>query len=126
MNINNRKLIILLVLGLVFLLPVIPLLSACEPETKVTFVNKQNQEISIFVAHVRNDGSNDGLTPYGTVSALTSKTIYITFLGGDWVNRIEIRNTEGKILFSKDYKMDDLDKINWTIRSNCKLFRIKR
>jgi hypothetical protein len=90
-------------------------LSACEPEAKVTFINQQSQDIKIFVANVHENGSIGKLTEYGTISAHTSKTIYITFLGTEWINRIEIHNQNGNIIFSHDYKVAELENINWKI-----------
>ncbi len=88
---------------------------SCEPETKVTFQNQRNEDLDVFVASVRRDGSIDGFVDYGTIPSQTTKTIYITFLGDEWVNRIEIRDTLGKVVFSHDYNRPDLEKIGWKI-----------
>jgi hypothetical protein len=88
---------------------------ACEPATKITFENQHDSDVKILVAHVRDNGSNDELTEYGIVSTKATKTIYITFLGSDWVNRIQVQDMSGKILYSGDDKMADLEKIGWKI-----------
>jgi hypothetical protein len=88
---------------------------ACEPEAKITFINQQDGEINIQATHVREDGTIDGFSPKGVVSARTEKTIYITFLGNKWVNRIKVVNSAGEIVFSHDYTMSDLEKIAWKI-----------
>jgi hypothetical protein len=87
----------------------------CEPSLKVTFDNKTNQEVKIFEAHVRDDGSVDGFVEQGTISPNSTKTIRITFLGDKWVNRIQIRDTPGNIIFTHDYTMPDLEKADWKI-----------
>ncbi len=88
---------------------------ACEPGGEVTFQNQRNEDIKVFVTHVREDGSTDGFTDRGAIPARNSKTISITFLGDEWVNRLEIRDTHGTVISSHDYKMGDLDKIGWKI-----------
>jgi hypothetical protein len=102
---------------IVFLLVIIILFSvvACEPETKTTFDNQQSNDITIFVAHVRENGTTDGLTDYGKILANTVKTFYITFIYENWVNRIVVKDSTGNIIFSHDYTRADLKKIGWKI-----------
>jgi hypothetical protein len=104
-----------LILKLNVLLILVLVMSACEPETKITFENKYNQEVKVLVAHVRDNGTIDELTEYGIIDANSKKTIHITFLGSEWVNRIEAADLSGKVIFSHDYNIDDLEKINWKI-----------
>jgi hypothetical protein len=99
---------------LVFILLLI-CLNACEPPVKVTFENQRNQDIKLLVANVEDNHLISEFSNYGIISANTSKTIYITFLGPNWVNRIEIVDITGKVVFSHDYKMEDLEKIGWKI-----------
>ncbi len=113
MHVRMRKLYV--VLGFVVFLAVVPFIISCEPETKVTFQNQRNEDIKLFVANVRNDGSTDGFADYGTIPAQTTKTIYITFIGDAWVNRIEIRDTLGKVILSHDYNRPSLEKVGWKI-----------
>ena len=88
---------------------------ACEPETYITFQNQQSQDIRISVAHVRDDGTIDGFVDYATIPAKTTKTMTITFLGDEWVNRIKAVDPSGNEVFVHDHTRKDLDKINWTI-----------
>jgi hypothetical protein len=90
-------------------------MTSCEPAPKVIFDNQLNQEVRIFTTHVRDDGTIDGFVELGTVPAHSTKTINITFLGDEWVNRIEVRDTLGNVTLSHDYKMGDLEKIRWKI-----------
>jgi hypothetical protein len=39
----------------------------------------------------------------------------MTFLGNEWTDRIEAIEPSGKVVFSHDYKMSDLEKIGWKI-----------
>jgi hypothetical protein len=88
---------------------------ACEPETKIEFDNQRNQDITLFIAHVREDRTTDGLTNYGTILAETVKTIHITFLGDEWVNRFVIKDSNENIISSHDYSRYDLKRVNWKI-----------
>ena len=88
---------------------------ACEPEVKVTFQNQRNEDIKLFVAHVRDDGSIDGFVDGGMIPAQTTKTIHIIFIGDEWVKRFELRTTGGLVISSHDYRMGDLEKIGWKI-----------
>jgi len=103
------------------LIPILPAMLtgvsglACEPGGFLQIQNMQNQEVTIFFASVRTDGTIDGLTKQVVISANTTKIISITFLGGEWVNRIEAHDPTGKVVFSHDYKMADLEKIDWKI-----------
>lgn len=89
--------------------------AGCEPEAKITFDNQRSHQVVVRVAHVRVDGTTDELTERGIIPANTTKTLYITFLGKQWVNRIQAMDPSGKVLLSLDYKLEDLEKINWKI-----------
>ena len=102
----------LLFLTMLFLAAAVP---ACEPAPEISFDNQQNHEIRIFIAHVRDDGNIDKFVELGTVPVHATQTFSITFLGDEWVNRIEIRDTLGNVVLSHDYKMADLEKIGWKI-----------
>ncbi|MBI2851985.1 MAG: hypothetical protein HYX84_02610 [Chloroflexi bacterium] len=88
---------------------------ACEPLTVVTFQNQRNEDVKLFVATVLADGSIDAFVDFGTIPAQTTKTISITFLGDEMVNRLQIRDSAGKVLLSNDYTRPDLKKIGWKI-----------
>jgi hypothetical protein len=112
MKVFNLKLIpIILILSLVLL----TIMVGCEPYPKITFDNQQNQEIKILGAHVRDDGTIDNFVEQGTIPANSVKAINITFLGDDWINRIGAIAPSGYVIFSHDYKMNDLKKIDWKI-----------
>jgi len=89
--------------------------SACEPGGAVTFHNLQNQNVTVFFATVQADGSIDQLTKQGVISANSTKIFSAVFPSHDWVRRIEAHDPAGKVVFSKDYKMADLEKIGWEI-----------
>jgi hypothetical protein len=111
MNITSKCLFFVFPIFLVLL----GFVSACEPQAIITFKNEQNQDIKIFVASVRDDGSIDGFVQQGIILAHTEKKLYIIFLGDNWINRIEARNPMGEVVFSGDYNRGDLDKVNWRI-----------
>ena len=100
---------------LVLLLVVSILASGCEPGGSLQIQNLQNQEVTIFLASVRTDGTIDELTKQMVISANTTRTLEITFLGSEWVNRIQAVDPSGKVIFSHDYKMSDLEKMDWKI-----------
>ena len=108
-----RQSLLLVILSVVSLLLFFSV--GCEPGGEVTFQNQRNEDIKVFVTHVREDGSTDGFADYGTIPGQSTKTISITFLGDEWVNRIEIRDTRGSVIISHDYKMGDLEMIGWKI-----------
>jgi hypothetical protein len=110
---KHRLYVISLVLFLVSTILIMAI--GCEPAPLITFDNRQNQEVRIFLTHVRDDGSIDGFVELGTISANSTETHYITFLGDDFVNRIQIRDTLGNVIFTHDYKMADLEKLDWKI-----------
>lgn len=115
MNINKRYLTIGLILYLILIVTV-NLISCGEPFPKITFDNHTNQELTIFAAHVGKDGNVDGgFSQQGFVPSHSIGDIRITFLGDTWVNRIEARDQSGNVIFSHDYTMPDLKKINWSI-----------
>ncbi len=74
--------------------------------------NQHNEDVQIYVTHVRTDGTLDTRVDYGVVPAQTTKELApIGFLGSRWVNRIEAADPSGNIVFSHDYTMDDLEKL---------------
>ena len=87
---------------------------ACEPYTEITLQNQHNQDIELFVAHLRDDGTI-GFVSYGKYSAQTNTVMTITFLGDEWVNRIKAVDSSGNEVFLHDYTRKDLEKIDWTI-----------
>ena len=89
--------------------------SSCEPGGLPVIENQRNQNINIHVTRILKDGTLGESIDYGVVPAQTIKRLQaITFLSG-WVFRIEAIDTAGKVVFSHDYNMDDLEKINWKI-----------
>jgi hypothetical protein len=91
------------------------IMSACDPGGNITIRNLENQEMTIFFTHVRADGSLDNPSKQGTIPPVTAKRFGIVFLGSEWIERIEAIDPSGKIVFSHDYKMADLEKVNWEI-----------
>ncbi len=91
------------------------LLQSCEPGGDIIFENTYNEDVSIYFIHVREDGSLSEGAKQGVVSANASKTFSITFVKKNVVYRIEAIDTSGKVVFSHDYKMADLEKIEWKI-----------
>jgi hypothetical protein len=106
---------IFLTLILVFIIVSLLNMPSCEPSPQITFDNQQNQEIIVYAAHVRDDGTTSDFTKQGFVPAHSNKIIRITFLGDEWVNRIEARNALGDTVFSRDYDMNDLKEMGWKI-----------
>jgi hypothetical protein len=98
---------LLLVVGLFVL--------GCEPGGDITFHNLQNQDVTVFFATVLADGSIDQLTKQGVISANSTKIFSAVFPSYNWVRRIEAHDPTGKVVFSHDYKMADLEKIGWKI-----------
>lgn len=102
--------------GLALLLLIFPFLLGCEPNGTPVIDNRTGQDINIQVIHLGTDGTPDKPINYGVVPAGTKRKLAsITFLGNEWVVRIEAIDTSGKVIFSENYKMDDLKNINWTI-----------
>lgn len=101
----------LAVISIIFVL----LLQSCEQGGDITIKNLHNEEVSIFVRHVREDGSLGERTKQLVIPANATKTFSHTFIGEDWVDRIEAIDASGKVVFSHDYEMADLEKIEWKI-----------
>jgi hypothetical protein len=90
--------------------------SGCEPGGKPIIENQRGQEVVIQVIHVREDGTLGAPRNYGGIPARTTKKLgSITFVYRDWVYRIEAVDPSGKVVFSYDYNLDDLEKIKWKI-----------
>jgi hypothetical protein len=107
----NGKLIFICIL----LFSVLVFCYGCEPGGKLTIINQSNQDAQIFVAKVLSDGTTSTFTKEGDISNDAVKSIYVVFLGNQFMDRIEIRDLNGNILFSHDYTMSDMDKIGWKI-----------
>ena len=103
-----------LVLLLVF--AIILFVSACEPGGYPIIENQRNDDVRIFKLHVREDGTLGEPIDYGIVPARTTKELAgITFVRRSWVYRIEAVDPSGKVVFSHDYNMNDMEKIDWKI-----------
>lgn len=113
MIIRHRSSFINLGIMVVFLSSLI--LSACEPQTFITFDNHRNSEIQIFVANMKKNGSTTESIHYGNVQANSSRRIHVTFINDDWINRIEVRDMNGNEISSRDYSRKDLESLNFTI-----------
>ena len=100
---------------LALLLAVSILASGCEPGGDLTIVNRHSQEVRIFKSHVRNDGTTDEATYQITISANETRKFSITFIGSEWIKRIEAIDSSGKTVFLHDYNRADLEKIGWKI-----------
>ena len=101
--------IILLILFILFFL------TACEPGGYITIQNQRSEEVSIYFTHVRTDGSLGRPSRQGIIPPNTAKKFGIVFLGNEWIERIEAKDSLGSVVFSYDYNMDDLEKIDWKI-----------
>lgn len=112
---NRRRLQVKRLCFCVFIAILLVFSSGCEPGGKITFQNQRNEDVELFVTHVRDDGTISGFVDFGTISAQTTKKIYVSFLGDEWANRLEIRDMSGTVIISYDYKMADLEKIGWKI-----------
>jgi hypothetical protein len=87
--------------------------SACRdvPGGFPVIENQRNEEIRIYVTQVLTDGTLDKRIDYGVVPAKTTKQLAaIGFLNRRIVNRIEAVNPSGKVVFSHDYTIADLEK----------------
>ena len=79
--IDKKCKIIISCLGFILVFIVLLSIIACEPETKIAFDNQRDQDITLFIANVQENGTIDKLTEYGTIPADTVNTLYVTFLG---------------------------------------------
>jgi hypothetical protein len=103
-------------LNILLFIVVLGLISySCEPSPDITFQNQRNEDLKLFITHVQDNGNISGFLERGTIPANTTKIFNITFFGEEWVNRLEIRDTEGKVIFSQDYIIADLKKNGWKI-----------
>jgi hypothetical protein len=95
------------------------IVSACEPGGRPIIENQRNHEVKILVTTVWTDGApKEPNKPrdYGVVPARSTKQLAgITFVRREWVYRIEAVDPDGKSVFSKDFNMNDLDRISWRI-----------
>jgi len=75
--------------------------------------------VKIYITLVLADGTpNPPEKPidYGIVPALSTKKLAsITFVRRDLVFNIQASDPSGKVVFSYDYKMADLEKIDWKV-----------
>lgn len=99
----------------IFAMLIIGLLFACEPGGTITFQNLRNQDITIYYTSVLANGTLDQAVKQAVVPANSAKKFGAIFLGEGFVLRIEAKDSSNKIVFSQDYKMADLDKIDWKI-----------
>jgi hypothetical protein len=111
----KRKSIYLVNLLVAFFIVNLLIMISCEPSPKITFVNQRNQDVTIFATRVRSDGTTSNFVKQGVIFAHSTNKVSITFIGDDWVNRIEARDSSGNIVFSGDYTMKKLKEINWII-----------
>jgi len=101
---------------LLFLFTIAIFVSACEPGGWPTIDNQTNQDLTILVITVRENEFSGQIRNYGVVPARTTKRLAsITFVRREWVYRIQAEDPSGKVVFSQDYNMDDLEKIKWKI-----------
>jgi hypothetical protein len=90
---------------------------ACEPGGEPIIENQRNEDLTIYVITLHENGVPPGqVRDYGVVAAQTTKQLAsITFVKRSWVYRIEAVAPSGNVVFSHDYTMDDLEKIKWEI-----------
>lgn len=113
MNGHRRKLYTLVIVAL--LLTSALAVTACEPESEITFQNELDHELNIFIATVRYSGSIGKFTDYGMIPANSSKVVRVTFLGDDHLFRIQLRDHSGNVLFNQTYNRIELEDEGWTI-----------
>jgi hypothetical protein len=95
--------------------------SACEPGGSPIIENTRNEKINIIIQLITAEGSNpdkpDKPVDYGVVQPKSTKKLdyTITYAKRDWVYRIEAVDSMGKVVFSHEYNMDDIEKVNWKI-----------
>jgi hypothetical protein len=90
--------------------------TGCELGGAPVIENQLNQEIRISVSIVREGGTLGESIDYGVVPAQTTKKLAgVTFVNRAMVKRMEAKDLSGKVVFSHDYNMDDLEKIQWKI-----------
>ncbi|MFC1929599.1 hypothetical protein ACFLW6_01860 [Chloroflexota bacterium] len=112
---QNMHLLRLFSLAIIFVLFAL-LLQSCEEGGFLTIENLHNKEVSIFISPVRKDRSIDESTkPIVDISANATKTFAIVLIDRNRVYRIEAIDTSGRVVFSHDYKMGDLEDIDWKI-----------
>jgi len=114
MKINKFTICLHYFLALLFALGLTTLIS-CEPAPKVTFINQTDQEVGTYETHVRNDGTIDRFVEEGKIPSHSTKTIPVTFLGPNWVVRIEIRDNLGNDLLSRDYNLQGIKNVGYKI-----------
>ena len=91
----------------------------CEPGGWLTIENQSSHDVTIYVTVISTDGPleepNEPIN-YGIVQAQSTKELAaIVFPRRTWVHRIQAVDPSGKVVFSGDYNMDDLEKIDWKI-----------
>ena len=102
-------------LTLVFLMIFVFLFQSCEPGGGLIIENMHNDDVSIYFSTVIEHGSTDTPVKQGIISANDTETFGIAFPRKDWIRRIEAIDRSGKVIFSHDYTMADLEKIGWKI-----------
>jgi hypothetical protein len=119
---NNFRLNrILLLAGLAIVMAAFLVMgTSCEPGGWPIIENQSNQEVRIYTTLVRTDNPMDQPgkpTDHGIIPAITTQKLKyaITFVRRNWVYRIGAKDLSGRTVFSHDYNMDDLEKINWKI-----------
>ena len=107
----------LALLGLVLLVWLIMpfFMSGCEPGGRLTIGNLHSQEVGIYFCYVLNDGTTDEPAYQKTIQPKQTIEFGMTFIGPNRIKRIQAIDPSGKVVFSHDYKMADLDKIGWKI-----------
>ena len=89
---------------------------SCEPGGEPIIENRSNQDLGIYITDVYPDGRLDKPRYYGLVPAQSTKRLAgIVFVQRQWVYRIEAVDLSGKVVFSRDFDQDDLDRISWKI-----------
>ena len=102
--------------AMVSLFLTISIFVGCEPGGFPTINNQTEQTLTILVSHVRDNGTTDQPVDFGVVpSHSTRKLAGVAFLGDQWVNRFQAVDSLGNVIFSHDYKLADLKKLDWVI-----------
>lgn len=104
-------------LGLVLLLlfTIAFFATACEPGGDIEFNNMHSKDVDIYFIAMKEDGSLGVPANQGSIPANGARKFAIVYVDRNIVYRIEAIDTSGKVVFSRDYKMADLEKIDWKI-----------
>jgi hypothetical protein len=98
-----KRNLVLLLGSIVMTLLVLTPLTACEPSHDVTIENGTSSALVIFV----------GIDKVGTTDPGKQITSRFSAPFGEWL--ISAKDASGKIVYSRDWTVDDLVKFHWKV-----------